>query len=682
MDTNRYFSDETPEEKPLIDPLSPLLVKADSDTAFIKEVVANQQKLIDGIIEEGKTDDELYPEILKSIRKIQEEFRRLDAEKNRIEKNRYSRQAKIERHKRDMDRVNTILIEREELEAKRREAAEKVERLKAYALEQNFEWTKYALKHQWEGALTLASFGSALLGDGTGTGKTLTSIMYCDMLPVGDRIGAKKVVAFVPNDLVTNYALEVQQWAPHRKNVIPLSGAKPGMREMVRTFFNELDEFFLIVNYESAWRDSEWLTTLTDIDAVVIDEAHNMKNIKGNTYDAVKNMQSENFLPMTATFILNAADDIFSSLSLIAPKTFNDLWAFRRTYLEQDMYTGKWGFRPGGEKALIDSMGGRIVKRTLEDTGVKLPTQHIRELLIPQEDVSAQQREVMRQLKDYASLSIPDVGEMNVSAMIALITRERQAATYPAGIEAKVTEAMAEQNPGLPPVGTVLFKVPDTVPSVKIDIATERIVAATKGGKRTVVFSQFKTALVGLEKKLTEAGIRVARFDGDTKQQERLKIKKDFLRRKDGNNEDYHYDVVLANYKTGGVGLTFTAATYMIQLDEEWNPGKNQQAHARIHRIGQTEETLVEVFRVEKSVDKWMQTLNETKGSIIDGFEGATLNIKSEFQEYFATNKEVTAEEVIEELEEAVIDEPEADEETKEETEINLDFLDDFMANN
>jgi predicted component of type VI protein secretion system len=40
-----------------------------------------------------------------------------------------------------------------------------------------------------------------------------------------------------------------------------------------------------------------------------------------------------------------------------------------------------------------------------------------------------------------------------------------------------------------------------------------------------IVFSQFKTALSEFEKRLTAAGVRVARFDGDTPDKLRLEIK-------------------------------------------------------------------------------------------------------------------------------------------------------------
>jgi hypothetical protein len=65
-------------------------------------------------------------------------------------------------------------------------------------------------------------------------------------------------------------------------------------------------------------------------------------------------------------------------------------------------------------------------------------------------------------------------------------------------------------------------------------------------------------------------------YDGDTPESIREQVKADFNRSVVGDGP-YKWQVVLANYKTGGVGLNFTAATQMIILDEEWNPGKEEQ---------------------------------------------------------------------------------------------------------
>ncbi len=45
--------------------------------------------------------------------------------------------------------------------------------------------------------------------------------------------------------------------------------------------------------------------------------------------------------------------------------------------------------------------------------------------------------------------------------------------------------------------------------------------------------------------------------------------------------------VFLCSLKAGGVGLTLTAADYVILYDPWWNPAVERQAIDRTHRIGQ-----------------------------------------------------------------------------------------------
>jgi SNF2 family DNA or RNA helicase len=144
-------------------------------------------------------------------------------------------------------------------------------------------------------------------------------------------------------------------------------------------------------------------------------------------------------------------------------------------------------------------------------------------------------------------------------------------------------------------------------------------------GSRVVVFSQFKGPLKELESRCNSAGISCVRFDGDTPQNIRDEAKMDFDR-KYAEAEGYtpKWQVMLANYRTGGVGLNFTAATETIILDKEWSPGKQDQAYGRTDRLGQTEHTNVHVLRIPRTIDVWMDQLNDEKAKMIDGFNSAT----------------------------------------------------------
>jgi SNF2 family DNA or RNA helicase len=110
--------------------------------------------------------------------------------------------------------------------------------------------------------------------------------------------------------------------------------------------------------------------------------------------------------------------------------------------------------------------------------------------------------------------------------------------------------------------------------------------------------------------------------NGDTSDEVGDQVKLDFDRQYIKNNPEYQpkWQVCLANYRTGGVGLNFTAAVQVISLDSEWSPGKNEQSWGRVDRIGQTEESIVHVLRLAGTIDQWMDELIENKRDMIEGF--------------------------------------------------------------
>ena len=196
---------------------------------------------------------------------------------------------------------------------------------------------------------------------------------------------------------------------------------------------------------------------------------------------------------------------------------------------------------------------------------------------------------------------------MTIMHLIALITRKRQANVWPAGIELRDSE------------GNVVFSVGEEVrESCKIDVALDQILQIHNEGRRQVVFSQFTTALQGFKEVLEEAGLRVALLTGATPRKQRDEIKNNFYLAK---GEEPRWDIVLCNYKTGGTGLNLTAATATHIIDEEWNPGKRDQAYARTDRIGQELENDVYIYRIPASIDTWMSNTIHRKEQMVSAFQ-------------------------------------------------------------
>lgn len=530
------------------------------------------------------------------------------------------------------------------------------------------------LQHQRDGAYIIATNMRTILGDKRGAGKTLTSIAAWDMAQ------SQRVLVIVPDDVVSNFVNEIHYWAPHR-NVMQLGKMPPAQRQFAISMMRSMESFTAVVNY-SAWRKDKSL--IEDIislqfDTVVMDEAHTMKNTGTSAYKGCReivlaenacpkcgakpemkatvdgwdsvltcntcgwdtNDRSYEFLdrcsvkmvvPMSGTVILNKPQDLFALLSLVDPINFAELKDFLRVYCQQNFYTGKWEFKSGGLESLQKKLTGKYIARE----GVKTPGQTVytHDIELNPEEYPLQHK-VITQLSKHAQILMDSGKKMTVLATIALITRKRQANVWPAGIQLKDEE------------GNVVFNVGEEVQeSIKLDkciskyrndegeydgLLPEFTEQGDKQlGARVVVFSQFKGPLAELERRLKNAGISCVRFDGDTPQHIRDQAKIDFDRKYcdteeyQSENDGYKWQVMLANYKTGGVGLNFTAATETIILDREWNPGKEDQAFGRTDRLGQTEHTNVHVLRIPNTIDVWMDGLIDEKADLIAGFNSVT----------------------------------------------------------
>jgi SNF2 family DNA or RNA helicase len=544
----------------------------------------------------------------------------------------------------------------------------------AHAFAKTMEAQPYAdriLQHQRDGAYIIATNMRTILGDKRGAGKTLTSIAAWDMAQ------SQRVLVVVPDDVVSNFVNEIHYWAPHR-NVMQLGKMPPAQRQYAISLMRQMEAFTAVINY-SAWRKDK--TLIEDIislkfDTVVMDEAHEMKNTGTSAYRGCRDIvlaentcpkctvgtpimkatvdgwdsvltcencgwtaldKSYEFLdrcsvkmviPMSGTVILNKPQDLFALLSLVDPINFRELKDYLRVYCQQNFYTGKWEFKSGGLESLQKKLAGKYIARE----GVKTPGQTVYDHTLeldPNEYPG--QHKVITQISQHAQLMLEQDKKANILHTIALITRKRQANVWPAGIVMKDEE------------GNVVIDVGESVrESIKLDkcISERRndegefdglIPEFTEQGDkmlgaRVIVFSQFKGPLAELERRLNNAGISVVRFDGDTPQHIRDAAKIDFDRKycdtqeyKDAN-DGYKWQVLLANYKTGGVGLNFTAATETIVLDREWNPGKEDQAAGRTDRLGQTEHTNLHVLRIANTIDVWMDALIDEKADLIGGF--------------------------------------------------------------
>lgn len=522
----------------------------------------------------------------------------------------------------DENRKKLPELEREMIKVKTDQALREQLNVKGEILDimtENAPWRNMKVggpkNHQISGAKQLAVAERGILGDKRGLGKTFTSIIWLDML------GVDRAIILVPKEASTAFLKQMPRWAPHRP-LFDMTSKPKGQREVLLNALKHIGKWNLLVNVES-WRfDRTIIDKLVALkpEAVIIDEAHVIKDPESVTYQGVRSIvyphadsalnPTKYVLAMSGTPWLNYPDELATLLHLVDRKAWPSRTAFRSDYLIQD-FNGRFKFDKGRktDQKLLSELGLRFVARDRNDAGVEIPPQ---EVIV--HELEFDERLYPKQWKAYQDLEVKSA--MLLSGMtdqqvmgvegLALYTRLRQMITWPEGIQMKDSD------------GRVIFKC-DVQESVKITEAEYLTQELVREGSRVVVFSQFKAPLNELSKRLKILGLNTVVLDGSTPYYLREQIKREM----DALTTTGKYDVVLANYKVGGQSLDFTAADQMVILDEEWNPGRNDQAYGRIDRMGQTKETQVHILRVPETIDDVMKSINKTKADIIDSYEVA-----------------------------------------------------------
>ncbi|PHH86850.1 hypothetical protein CDD83_9675 [Cordyceps sp. RAO-2017] len=119
---------------------------------------------------------------------------------------------------------------------------------------------------------------------------------------------------------------------------------------------------------------------------------------------------------------------------------------------------------------------------------------------------------------------------------------------------------------------------------------------AVPGHVKCVVFSTWRMTLDVVEAGLIQAGISTLRFDGKVPQRDRQSVIDRF-------RNDPSSRVLLLTLSCGAVGLTLTVASRAYLMEPHWNPTLEDQALARIHRIGQRQEVTTVRFYVRDSFE-------------------------------------------------------------------------------
>lgn len=146
--------------------------------------------------------------------------------------------------------------------------------------------------------------------------------------------------------------------------------------------------------------------------------------------------------------------------------------------------------------------------------------------------------------------------------------------------------------------------------SSKIRALVEEI-QRTHAADKCVVFSFWTNTLKLVKHSLEHSRVSCLLYDGSLSRTKRDVVLQQF-------SEDPRIKVMLISITCGGQGLDLTPANHAFLLEPQWNPMLEEQAMARVHRLGQTKDVQLVRLIVERTWEEKIMRLQEGKRMLAD----------------------------------------------------------------
>ena len=462
----------------------------------------------------------------------------------------------------------------------------------------NFKTQPYS--HQRDGVLYGLSNNTFLLGDDQGLGKTKQIIDLAIARKISEGMKHCLIICGV-NSTKYNWVDEVHTHSNEDAWVLGTRYTKRRPVKMIEgTGQDKLDDlnklpphFFLITNIETlrampvkrgkktifpVAEKIQKLCESGEIGMIAFDEAHKAKNPTSQQGQALLSIQPKYAIAMSGTFLVNNPLDLYVPLKWAGFES-HSFYDYKRHYCVLGGYNNKdiIGYKNLDElRALLNKIMLRRVKSDVLDLPPKVHT-------VEYVDMTKEQWKLYGEVMEKIKANIDKIKIHNdpLSQMIRL----RQVTGYPGILSTTITE------------------------SAKMDRMLELVEEITAVGEKAIVYSQWEMMTDVAKKKL--AAYNPAYITGSVKSEDRMvEVER--------CQKDPNCKVIVGTIGAMGTGLTLTAASNVIFLDDPWNRAIKDQAEDRAHRIGTRGTVRIITLVCKDTIDERILNLVAKKGRMAD----------------------------------------------------------------
>ena len=493
---------------------------------------------------------------------------------------------------------------------------------KEIKLPKDYEFKTKPFKHQEEAIQFGLNNEKWLLGDTMGLGKTKVAI---DLACIKKQQKSYKHCLIIcgVNGLKWNWANEIETHSNEEYCIL----GKRGKKDIANT--DKLEDlenidmlpYFIVTNVETLRYKTktglqiikkgkpvdEYAYPITDklvelcennkINMIVFDEFHTVKNPNSDQGEQILRLKTEYMLALTGTPLMNSPLDLFCIMKWLGYEK-HSFYSFKNHYC---IMGGYGGYQVVGYKNLeeIQAVLKEIMLRRLKEEVFDLPEKlYVDEYV----DLTPKQKQLYDEVKMDIKMNIDKIAISNNP--LAELIRMRQATGYTGILSSSVKE------------------------SAKFDRVLELVEEAKANNQKVVIFTNWVQVAEPLHKLLRDKKYYGHIIDGEVDTFTRQQYVDEF-------QTDDKVNYMIGTVGAMGTGITLTAGTIEIFMDEPWNMALKEQAVDRCHRIGTKNNVTIYTLMAKNTIDERIHNIVENKGLMSDAIVDGKINIdKKELLEY------------------------------------------------
>lgn len=444
----------------------------------------------------------------------------------------------------------------------------------------NIDFSKYYLqpyRYQKEGIYFAVISKRAIIADEPGLGKSMQAIIAADQLYGGNGY----IIVICPRSLVYNWAMEINKvmgYTAHESVAKIIDNTCIYVASGFSAVEIPKGKKWIICGYsqftpeETEGIKRTWSSYLIskDIDTLILDEAHKVKNPKANRTRNIRKISkhAKNLIMLSGTLMMNNVEELWSPLNMVSEYDFpkKNLFCdtFMRSYemrLPRLSFPIKKYYGIKNEDLLKKTIGPFIIRRLKKDVFPQIPPK--RRVFIPMGLPEEYRREYNKMLEEFIDYLITK-GELEKAAKASRAIQLVQSMELMKFIS-KMKASMSE------------------------DIIEEIL---TRG--KCVAFCLYKSTA----KMLAEMfGSRAYMATGDVDLYKRQEVVTGFKGSQDNN-------LLIMTYGAGSEGFNLEEASDSVMVDFNWVPATMLQAEDRIYRMTSKNSVMVRYLYISDTIDE------------------------------------------------------------------------------